>query len=128
MPWGGVSAYNTNPALNTSINGNDISEGSAASGYDDALRQIMADIATWTASNGVTYPISIVHGGTGATTANAAFNALAAAGGTITGPLKQASKGSYPFWGSTSLTGGQMYVQALGADPTSNPGDIVFEY
>ena len=123
-----VGSYNTNPALNTTISGIDISEGSAASGYNNALRQIMADIATWTAANGVTYPVAINKGGTGQTTANAAFNALAAAGGTVTGTLKQASKGAYPYWGSTSMTGGQMYIQALGSDPTANPGDIVFEY
>jgi hypothetical protein len=128
MPWAGVADYNTNPTLNGLINGNDISEGSAAAGYNNALRQIMADIAAWTAVHGVTYPISIANGGTGQITANAAFNALAAAGGTVTGTLKQATKGSYPFWGSTSLIGGQMYLQAVGADPTVNPGDIVFEY
>jgi hypothetical protein len=46
MPWS-VSSYNTNPALNTLINGTDIGEGSDAAGYNDALRQMMADIAGW---------------------------------------------------------------------------------
>jgi hypothetical protein len=49
MTWG-VGSYNTNPDLNGSINGHDISEGSPAGGYDDALRQIMADIAGWVAT------------------------------------------------------------------------------
>jgi hypothetical protein len=123
-----VTDYNTNPTLNTAISGIDISEGSAAAGYNNALRQIMADIAAWIASNGVTYPISIANGGTGQTDATAAFNALAASGGTVTGTLKQSGKGAYPFWGSTSATGGQMYLQALGSDPTVNPYDMVFEY
>ena len=75
MTWG-VSNYSTNPALNTAINGVDISEYCSASGYNDALRQMMADIAAWTASNGVTYPISIANGGTGQTTAAAGLAAL----------------------------------------------------
>lgn len=72
----GVGAYNTNPALNTSISGVDISEGCNASWFNDALRQMMADIAVWTASNGVSYPVSIGNGGTGQTTAAAALTAL----------------------------------------------------
>jgi hypothetical protein len=73
-----VSDYSTNPALNTSISGNDISEGAAAAGYNNALRQIMADIATWTAAQGVTYPIAVNKGGTGATSAAAALASLGA--------------------------------------------------
>lgn len=72
----GVGSYNTTPALNTSINGIDISEGCAPGGYNNALRQIMADIATWTATNGVTYPVTIANGGTGQTSASAALAAL----------------------------------------------------
>lgn len=77
MPWS-VTDYNTNPALNTSINGTDIAENSAAAGYNDALRQMMADIKTWTNSYAITSPVSIAQGGTGQTTAG---NALAALGG-----------------------------------------------
>lgn len=73
-----VGSYSTNPALNTSISGIDISEGSAASGYNDALRQIMADIATWIATQAVSLPVSVANGGTGATTAPAALTALGA--------------------------------------------------
>ena len=83
-----VASYNTNPALNTSISGIDIAENCAASGYNNALRQIMADIAVWTAAYAVSYPISIANGGTASTTAAAALTALGAfpaAGGTITG-------------------------------------------
>ncbi len=73
-----VADYSTNPALNTSIAGIDISEGSAASGYNNALRQIMADIAAWTAAYAVTYPISVANGGTGGATAAAALANLGA--------------------------------------------------
>lgn len=72
----GVSSYSTNPALNTAINGIDISENCSAAGFNDALRQIMADIASWTQTNGVTYPITIADGGTGQTTATNAITAL----------------------------------------------------
>jgi len=129
-----VSSYNITPALNTTISGIDISEGSPAAGYNDALRQIMADIRAWTDAYAVTYPISIANGGTGTTTALGAFNALAAGGGTIggnsviNGAFTRSGYGVHPHFASTSMTGGRIYVQASGADPTVNPGDVVFEY
>lgn len=123
-----ISAYSTTPGSNVTINGIPIGPGMPRVYVDDAIQNLMADIKSWTDVNGAPVPFAINKGGTGQTTANAAFNALAAAGGTVTGTLKQVSKGAYPYWGSTSMTGGQMYIQALGADPTSNPGDIVFEY
>lgn len=52
MTWG-VGSYNSNPALNNQINGIDIGEFSNAAGYNDALRQIMADIAAWIVSPGL---------------------------------------------------------------------------
>jgi hypothetical protein len=130
----GVESYNDDPALNTSIGGIDISEGCEAAGLNDAIRRIMADIKSWTVSYAVTYPISIANGGTGQATASAAFTAIAASGGTIGGAvqvnanLTRQGKGVHPYWGSTSATGGQMYLQASGSDPTVNPYDIVFEY
>jgi hypothetical protein len=132
-----VSAYNTNPALNTSISGIDIAENAAAAGFNNALRQIMADIRAWTDTYAVTYPIAINKGGTGAITAAAALTALGAfpaAGGaiagdsTIDGKLTRLGYGVHPHFASTSMTGGRIYVQASGADPTANPGDIVLEY
>lgn len=127
-----VSAYNTNPALNTSISGIDIAENAAAAGFNNALRQIMADIKTWTdALTPVSTPISIANGGTGSTTAAAALaalGALPAAGGTVSGNITRSSKGIHPYFASTSMTGGTIYVQASGSDPTANPGDIVLEY
>lgn len=77
MPWD-ISNYNTNPDLNTLINGHFIGEGSDAADYDDALRQMMADIATWTQAYAVVYPIAVNKGGTGAITAAAARTNLGA--------------------------------------------------
>jgi hypothetical protein len=127
MPWD-ISNYNTNPALNTAINGTDISEGSAAAGYNDALRQIMADIKTWTNTYAVTYPIAINKGGTGQTTAGAAFNAIAASGGTMGANLVFTGKGVHLYHNASTMDGGKVFFQAAGADPMSNKGDIVFEW
>lgn len=44
MTWG-IGSYSATPALNTSVNGINMAEGCAASGVNDAIRQIMADIA-----------------------------------------------------------------------------------
>lgn len=41
----GISAYSTTPASNTAVNGINIAEGCNASNVNDAIRQIMADIA-----------------------------------------------------------------------------------
>lgn len=129
-----VSSYNTNPALNTSISGNDISEGAAAAAFNNALRQIMADIKTWSDAFSVTYPIVIAQGGTGQTTATAAFTALAASGGTIGGhttinaELQKASAGAYPYFASSAVLYSRFFMQAIGASPCTEIGDIVFEW
>lgn len=133
----GIDDYDPVPANNTDIAGIDISEGSAAAGYNNALRQIMADIKTWTDAYAVTYPISIANGGTGQDTAAEALTALGgfpAAGGAITGDssidgkLTRVGYGVHPHFASTSITGARFFIQASGADPTANPGDCVFEY
>ncbi len=124
-----IASYSTTPALNVSINGLNIAEGMARGDINNAFRELMADIKTWTNSySPVSTPVSIANGGTGAITASAALTALAASGGTIGGNLTRSGKGVHPYWGSTSATGGQMYLQAVGSDPTVNPYDVVFEY
>jgi hypothetical protein len=75
--------------------------------------------------------LPVASGGTGASSAvNALTNlgALPAAGGTVTGDITRSGKGIHPFFSNASMTGGEIFIQASGADPTSNPGDIVFEY
>lgn len=42
-----ISDYSMTPASNTTISGTNIAEGCQPSGINDALRQMMADIATW---------------------------------------------------------------------------------
>lgn len=75
--------------------------------------------------------LSIANGGTGASTASAAAAALGVlelTGGTVTGNIVRSTKGVHPYFNDAAMGSGKLFVQALGADPTSNPGDIVFEY
>lgn len=75
--------------------------------------------------------LPVANGGTGATSAATGLSNLGGldkAGGTMTGNITRSGKGIHPYFNSSSMTGGQIYIQAAGADPTSNPGDIVFEY
>jgi microcystin-dependent protein len=46
MTWNGISDYSATPGSNSAINGINIAEGCNASGINDAIRQLMADIAT----------------------------------------------------------------------------------
>lgn len=75
--------------------------------------------------------LPVANGGTGATSAANAATSLAVlptAGGTMTGNITRSGKGIHPYYNNASMTGGQIYIQAAGADPTSNPGDVVLEY
>jgi hypothetical protein len=118
MTWG-VANYSTTPALNTAINGVDISEGCEAAGYNDALRQIMADIATWTAAYAVTYPISIANGGTGQTTASAALAALGGLSSSYQRLPQVAKSAAFSF--STDMDGGHVRYTGAAAAATINP-------
>jgi hypothetical protein len=78
-----------------------------------------------------TDPLPVASGGTGATNAADAATNLAVlklSGGPVTGNIVRSTKGVHLYFNNALMTGGQMYVQAAGADPTANPGDIVFEY
>ncbi len=122
-----VADYNVSPALNVTINGINIGEGMSRSDVNNAFRQIMADVKTFSLTV-PTSPIPLNQGGTGQTTAGPAFNAIAAAGGTVGAAIKMTSAGAYPHYASTSMTNPRIYVQASGSDPTSVAGDIVLEY
>lgn len=94
----------------------------------DDIPTVAAALANFLAGSAA---LPIANGGTASTSAaNAltALGALPAAGGTVTGNITRSTKGIHPYFNSASMTGGQIYIQAAGADPTSNPGDIVFEY
>lgn len=76
-------------------------------------------------------PLPVALGGTGSTSAAnaaAALGILPLAGGTMSGNITRSGKGIHPYFNAAAMTGGQIYIQAIGADPTSNPGDAVYEY
>jgi len=62
-----VSTYSATPASNSSISGINIAEGCNASNINDAIRQIMADIAAWFATVPTVF-VNSVAGRTGAVT------------------------------------------------------------
>lgn len=75
--------------------------------------------------------LAVANGGTGASTASAAAAALGVlelSGGTVTGNITRSTKGIHPYFNDAGMTSGKIFIQAIGADPTANPGDIVFEY
>jgi hypothetical protein len=97
-----------------------IDQATAAASIDASLTAFLAGAA-----------LPIANGGTASTSAaNAlvALGALALAGGTMTGNIVRSGKGIHPYFSNASMTGGRIFVQAAGADPTSLPGDWVAEY
>lgn len=114
MTWSYLD-YNANPDLNTTINGLDIGEFSAAANLNNSIRQIMADIKGFTvAYTPPSYPVSIVNGGTGQITAPLALTALGGLGVEYR-QLPQSAKSS----GFTlDLTQGAGHVYYTGAAAT----------
>jgi len=71
-----ISEWSSTPANNTDIDSINIAEGCAPSGINDAIREMMSQVKDlYSGTTGDA--ISIAGGGTGQTTATAAFNALA---------------------------------------------------
>lgn len=115
MPWSYLD-YNANPDLNVTINGIDIAEFSSAAGYNNALRQIMADIKGFTvAYTPPSYPVSIANGGTGQTTAAAGRDALLALDVAYRQLPQSAKNAGFTF----DLTQGAGHVYYTGAAATA---------
>jgi hypothetical protein len=75
--------------------------------------------------------LAVADGGTGASTAAVALanlGGLDLAGGTVTGDIVRSTKGIHAYFNSASMTSGEIFFQAVGADPMAGPGDIVFEW
>lgn len=119
MPWS-VADYNTNPALNTMLNGTDIAELCAAAGFNNALRQIMADIKTWINTQAITLPVSIANGGTGQTAAPAGLAALGGLGVEFRDLLRVDKSAGWAFSDSERAYG-ITFVGGSPATATINP-------
>lgn len=78
----GLSSYSTTPASNTTISGINIAEGCPPSGINDAIRQLMADLATDAMNkNGVNNLTAAMNFAQGANIASAATTDIGAATG-----------------------------------------------
>lgn len=107
-----VSDYSTTPAANVSINGINIGENCPAANVNNALRQMMADIAVFSAgiSNGSSF--------------------MPKAGGAFTGNPTFSGKGGYLYNSSATATGGQVTFlpQGSGLPLSGTDGDMVVFY
>lgn len=105
-----VSDYSTNPALNVTINGIDISEGCSPANINNALRQMMAD------TKGLLNDIPV------------ASSFMPISGGTFTGTQPRYSGSGALLHHNNSANGsGRVFFLAQGSPNPSSPtnGDIV---
>lgn len=106
-----VSDYSTNPNSNTSIGGINIAENCPAPNINNALRQLMADVAAFAAS--------VPNGG----------NYMPTAGGIFTGNPTYTGQGGYLHNSGTTLPGGTVTFLPQGSPlPAGQDGDMVVFY
>jgi hypothetical protein len=108
-----VSDWSTTASANTTINGIGIGENCPAANLNDAVREMMAEIKSYSLT--VTSPTG---------------NYMPLSGGTFTGAIKRQGGGNYTYFASSSMTGGAIYVQSSTAALPTSPaeGTIVFQY
>jgi hypothetical protein len=64
----------------------------------------------------------------GTMAAQATTSYVPKAGGAFTGVISQSGQGAYVHHNNSALTSGRIFVQAAGAPPAMNNGDILLEY
>lgn len=108
----GIADYSTTPSLNIAINGINIAENCAPGNMNNAVRQLMADLKTFSG----TVPDSGTY--------------MAKAGGVFSGPVTQTGKGQFRYNDDSALTDGRIYFLAEGAPLPTSPvaGMLVFYY
>lgn len=108
-----VSDWSTVAANNTTIGGISIAENCAAANVNNAIREMMAEIKSYsltiTSPSGSYMPLS---------------------GGTFTGQIKQSGAGGYLYNAASPQSGGAVYVLPSGTALPSSPqeGTFVFFY
>lgn len=107
-----IADYSTTPSLNISVNGINIAENCPAANINNAIRQIMADVKTFSG----TVPDSSTF--------------MPKAGGVFSGPVTQTGKGQFRYNDDSALTDGRIYFLAEGAPLPTSPvaGMLVFYY
>ena len=146
MPRTKISEFSATPGNNTDIDGINLAEGCAPSGINDAIRELMAQLKDFQAGTagdsfngpvGTTTPaagaftnlsasgtfaltgdqVQISEGGTGQTTANAAFNALAPSQSTHAGKYLK-TDGTNTSWDALDIS----TADITGTLPIANGG------
>lgn len=108
------ATYSLTPASNTSLGAISIAEGCAAANVNDAIRAVLTEgRQLYDIVNGIS---------TG--------SLMPKSGGTFTGSITRSGAGAYPYFASSSLTGGAIYVQTAATALPSSPaeGTIVMQY
>jgi hypothetical protein len=126
-----IADYSTNPASNSEINGINIAEGCPASGINNAIRQMMADLAAGYFALAGTNVVTVPVGGASNTTLNATQNAanILEFTGNITGAKQVIFDGTPRFYFIRNKTTGtaalKMSPGGTGDKPVAPKGDFV---
>jgi hypothetical protein len=108
-----VSDWSTTASNNTTIGGISIAEGCPAANVNNAFREMMAEIRS--------YSLTI---------SSPAGTYMPLSGGTFTGQIKRSGSGGYLYNAASAQSGGAVYVQPTGTKLPSSPqeGTFVFFY